>query len=108
MEPQRERAEACAEEEEPLRLVSKVHACLCSHGSAPACRPNSIRLASGHASAIRQEPMFQFSRQARPGSQRIVVLYVVMRGRFVPRFSHARLFAGLLVADRGSSTRADG
>ena len=68
----------------------------------------SVRLASGHASAIRQEPMFQFSRQARPGSQRIVVLYVVMRGRFVPRFSHARLFAGLLVADRGSSTRADG
>ena len=51
---------------------------------------------------------FSLSRQARPGSQRIVVLYVVMRGRFVPRSSHARLFAGLLVADRGSSTRADG
>ena len=40
--------------------------------------------------------------------QRILVLYVVMRGRFVPQSSHARLFAGLLVTDRRSSTRADG
>ena len=52
MEPQTEGAEAWEEEEEPRTLVSKVHACLCSHGSAPACLPNSIRLASGHASAI--------------------------------------------------------
>jgi len=59
MEPQTERAGAGAEEEEPRTLVSKVHACLCSHGSAPACRPNSIRLASGHASAIRQETSFE-------------------------------------------------
>ena len=40
-------------------------------------------------------------------STRIIVLYVVMRGRLVPRSSHARLSAGLLVADRDSSTRAN-
>ena len=109
MEQKAERAAACAEEEGPPQSpVSRVHACLCSHNSAPAYRQNSIRLASGHASAIRQEPMLQFSTQARSGSQRVVVLYMVMRGRFVPQSSHARLVACLLVTDRRSSTRADG
>jgi hypothetical protein len=56
--------------------------------------PNSIRLASGHASAIRQELIFQISKQD--------------RARFMPQSSHARLFAGLVVPVRGSSTRADG
>jgi hypothetical protein len=70
--------------------------------------PNSIRLASGHASAIRQELIFQISKQDRAGSRRIVVLYVVLRARFMPQSSHARLFAGLVVTVRGSSTRADG
>ena len=70
--------------------------------------PKSIRLASGHASAIREETMFQCSGRARPGSRRIVVLHVVMRGRFMPRSSHAHLCAGLVVAHLSSSTPADG